>query len=252
MQKIELYTKLLEYVATVEIPTFDRNPEVVLWGVRHFRALGHPVVSERDQLSGAAQTKPVAYIECFAYASMTESPGLPRWEPPPPVPVNRNAREVVGKAVAPGEPDTATRADGQQLGYVVLSDAERAKGFVRPVRNEYVHVGRAICGNEPPAPPAGLEEGYVAWLCNLTPGHKPTDGCAYKAVRESELKNFKKNGTLSGCGSTTSMGRELAETYARDPEFYNGTYCSKCKGHFRVGKDGEFVWYGDVTIRVGT
>lgn len=28
---------------------------------------------------------------------------------------------------------------GQQKGYVVLSDAERAKGFVRPVRRSYVH-----------------------------------------------------------------------------------------------------------------
>lgn len=30
-------------------------------------------------------------------------------------------------------------ATGQQKGYVVLSEAERAKGFVRPVRDSYVH-----------------------------------------------------------------------------------------------------------------
>lgn len=30
---------------------------------------------------------------------------------------------------------------GMQKGYVVLSDAERAKGFIRPVRRAYVHVG---------------------------------------------------------------------------------------------------------------
>ena len=29
--------------------------------------------------------------------------------------------------------------NGQQQGYVVLSDGERAKGFVRPVRRSYVH-----------------------------------------------------------------------------------------------------------------
>ena len=29
--------------------------------------------------------------------------------------------------------------DGMQRGYVVLSEAERAKGFVRPVRRAYVH-----------------------------------------------------------------------------------------------------------------
>lgn len=35
------------------------------------------------------------------------------------------------------------RADGQQQGYVVLTHEERAKGFVQPVRNKYVH---KICG----------------------------------------------------------------------------------------------------------
>lgn len=29
---------------------------------------------------------------------------------------------------------------GMQKGYVVLSEEERAKGFVRPVRNSYVHL----------------------------------------------------------------------------------------------------------------
>lgn len=31
------------------------------------------------------------------------------------------------------------RADGQQECYLVLSEEERAKGFVRPVRSSYVH-----------------------------------------------------------------------------------------------------------------
>lgn len=30
-------------------------------------------------------------------------------------------------------------ATGQQKGYVVLSEEERAKGFIRPVRRSYVH-----------------------------------------------------------------------------------------------------------------
>jgi len=32
------------------------------------------------------------------------------------------------------------RPDGQQKGYIVLSDAERAKGFVRPFRDAYRHL----------------------------------------------------------------------------------------------------------------
>jgi len=53
------------------------------------------------------------------------------------------------------------------------------------------------------------------------------------------------------CGAVTTMARALAETYARDPYFYSGTYCSTCRGHFPVGADGEFVWLPDGT-KVGT
>lgn len=60
--------------------------------------------------------------------------------PAEPPPVDRSARTVLGAEVAPGEPDTTDRGDGQQRGYVVLADAERAKGFVRPVRDKYRHL----------------------------------------------------------------------------------------------------------------
>ena len=30
------------------------------------------------------------------------------------------------------------------------------------------------------------------------------------------------------------MGRALAETYARDPKFYSGTFCVNCGRHFRL------------------
>lgn len=44
------------------------------------------------------------------------------------------------------------------------------------------------------------------------------------------------------CGTATTMARELGETYAANPAFYGATYCVRCKTHFRVGPDGEFVW----------
>lgn len=40
------------------------------------------------------------------------------------------------------------------------------------------------------------------------------------------------------------MGQSLAETYARDPFFYSGTFCCGCGTHFPVGEDGEFLWDG--------
>lgn len=73
---------------------------------------------------------------------------------------------------------------GMQKDYVVLNEDERAKGFVRPVRNSYFH---------------------------------------------------------NSCKSVTQMGKALAETYARDPKFYNGTFCSTCREHFPLN---EFVWEG--------
>lgn len=44
---------------------------------------------------------------------------------------------VDGSPVTPDHREL--KPDGQQKAYVVLSEAERAKGFVRPVRTAYVH-----------------------------------------------------------------------------------------------------------------
>ncbi len=44
------------------------------------------------------------------------------------------------------------------------------------------------------------------------------------------------------CGTATTMGQALAETYARQPGFYGATWCCACRQHRPVGPDGEFVW----------
>lgn len=53
------------------------------------------------------------------------------------------------------------------------------------------------------------------------------------------------------CGGVTTMGQTLAETYARDPHFYSGTFCCHCGSHFPVGEGGEFLWDG-TNQKVGT
>ena len=50
------------------------------------------------------------------------------------------------------------------------------------------------------------------------------------------------------CGTETTMGIALAETYARDPGFYSGTFCVHCKAHFPLD---QFVW-ARTQIKVGT
>jgi hypothetical protein len=53
------------------------------------------------------------------------------------------------------------------------------------------------------------------------------------------------------CGTVTRMGQTLAETYARDPYFYSGTFCCGCGTHFPVGENGEFLW-DKTNEKVGT
>ena len=52
------------------------------------------------------------------------------------------------------------------------------------------------------------------------------------------------------CGTSTTMGQAIAETYARLPQYYGSTFCVHCNDHFPVGEDGEFVW--DDGSKVGT
>ncbi len=49
------------------------------------------------------------------------------------------------------------------------------------------------------------------------------------------------------CGALTTMAVSIAETYARDPWFYSGTFCVTCGAHFSLD---QFVWDG-TTEQVG-
>lgn len=95
----------------------------------------------------------------------------------------------------------------------------------------------------------------------VTPDHReinPATGQqkAYVVLStEERAKGFvqpvRRTYTHLKCNSPTTMGLALAETYARDPSFYSGTFCCNCRGHFPVGADGEFVWTG-TQEKVGT
>ncbi len=96
----------------------------------------------------------------------------------------------MGLTTDPNHPDVKRYTGPEEPGpqnkvYLVLSEEERAKGFIRPVRESYVH---------------------------------------------------------NPCGTETTMGLALSETYARDPKFYGATYCVHCRAHFPVA---EFIWKDD-------
>lgn len=86
-------------------------------------------------------------------------------------------------------------------------------------------------------PATGLQKGYVVLSA------------------EERAKGFvrpvRRTYTHDACGADTTMGASLAETYARDPKFYSGTFCSCCRAHFPVGAEGQFVWAG-TREKVGT
>lgn len=90
---------------------------------------------------------------------------------------------------APAEIDPAT---GMHKDYWILSERERARGFVRPVRRSYVH---------------------------------------------------------EVCGSMTRMADAIAETYARNPQFYSHTFCCSCRKHFHVS---GFHWLDAPNEKVGS
>lgn len=130
----------------------------------------------------------------------------------------------------PNHPGLLKTETGMQAAYLVLSPEERAKGFVRPLRDAYTHVGR-----KPEFP-----------LRDLTDAEKERySGCGFVAVEEYpeehplSRKYWTADSVKGGCGVETIMATALAETYARDPKFYGGTYCCGCGKHFPVA---EFVW----------
>lgn len=139
--------------------------------------------------------------------------------------------------------DRTPLPDGQQRDHLILSAEERAKGFVRPVRRSYRHVGIRPKGelrDLTPEEQAGYAgAGYVKFE-KYGPERDPVVGRYWTAAQ-----------LASGCGTVTTMPIEIAETYARNPKFYGSTFCTGCGAYLPVGEDGEFVWLDDGS-RVGS
>jgi len=145
------------------------------------------------------------------------------------VPLSGNPPADPEPAGAPQPIDPKTGMHGD---YWVLSEEERAKGFVRPVREVYTHVG-----TRPRYPLRDLtpeEQERYAELSYVKFEAYPDDQASSVSGRywtQAQLD--------SGCGVETRMAIAIAETYARSPNFYGATFCCHCRKHFHVG---EFRW----------
>lgn len=137
-----------------------------------------------------------------------------------------------------GGPDTEPVS--QQEAYLVLSEEERAKGFVRPLRLSYRHVGPQINPLEDLTDEEkALHPGYI----KKEPRYSGGRLLGWRFWTQAQLDAISK-----GCQTTTTMAQAIAETYARSPGFYGSTYCVHCQKHLPVN---EFVWSDDET-RVGS
>lgn len=127
------------------------------------------------------------------------------------------------------------RGDGQNEAYIVLSEEERAKGFIRPLRTGYIHKGQ-----QPENPLQDLTDKQKER--HLDRKYVKFEEYPKGARHASAVGRFWTQEQLdSGCNSLTTMGKDLAETYAREPGFYGSTFCCGCGKHFPVG---QFVWDG--------
>jgi hypothetical protein len=147
------------------------------------------------------------------------------------------------------------KSEGQNECYLVLSEEERAKGFVRPVRTTYIHIGRKIEKKLNGSLNGRLiriddpeydnrdgyytkERGYAGYL-EYSEEKFPLVG---KYLTKVEFDAMSENKSHSGgCGVATTMNMALSETYARNPKFYGATFCVGCNKHLPVD---EFVWDG--------
>ncbi len=92
---------------------------------------------------------------------------------------------------------------------------------------------RCMLSGKPESPdhrdirPDGMQEDYVV----LCPDER----------KKGFVRPIRQSYKHLTCGAITTMGLALAETYARDPQFYSGTFCATCRVHFPLN---QFVWAG--------
>jgi hypothetical protein len=125
----------------------------------------------------------------------------------------------------------------------VRLEAEKQRRALEVLKEKSEQHGAAVCTTDGKLPDPDYADLHNA------PKPAKSDGqheSYYVLCKEERDKGFvqpvRQKYIHQKCGSVTTMGLALAETYARDPHFYGATFCCACGGHFPVGANGEFIW----------
>lgn len=123
--------------------------------------------------------------------------------------------------------------------------------MLRPTRDDLV---AGVAADLAPPPPVDRSQRTMTDGSPVTPDHREIDPATgqqkgYVVLSaEERAKGFvrpvRRSYVHRTCGGMTTMGLALAETYARDPGFYNATFCATCRTHFPLD---QFTWGDDGT-----
>lgn len=136
---------------------------------------------------------------------------------------------------------------GFPLVTLVLSDEERrSRPHKRRLRNQYVHVGSLtqICGE------ITGKSLITKKTLRCTKSHDHEESCG-NAKSDKNIVKFDNRYFLKkqGCDTvTTIMKKEVYETLAIEPQFYEKLFCSGCKKQVPLN---ELVWL-HTDVNVGT
>lgn len=121
-----------------------------------------------------------------------------------------------GDQVARTSPDGLTTTIAHEIPAVDRSSQQLVSGEPVPADRSHVELK-----------PNGQQKDYVV----LSPEERA----------KGWVRPLRKSYVHLPCGTVTTMGDAIAETYARDPKFYSGTFCCRCSKHYPLD---QFVWEG--------
>ena len=139
----------------------------------------------------------------------------------------RNLADLLLKHAAQSERDAHVKLEAARMQAAAAMPVDRSARILTD--------GSPVTDDHRELLPSGQQKGYV-----VLSAEERAKGFV-RPVR----RTYRHAVSAGGCGNTTTMAVSLAETYARDPSFYSGTFCVMCRQHFPLD---QFVWDGSTEL----